>query len=97
MAVTRVECSVGDGNEWRWWQWIETLTDRTGGISMVGGGEEVTTGEEIDRRDVVGKTELLDGGVCSRSHSLACSVKKKRQEVHLGVATLEGRVVGDKG
>ena len=40
---------------------------------------------------------VLDDGVCSRSQSLACSVGKKRQEVHPGVATLDGRVAGDEG
>ena len=39
--------------------------ERTGGISKVGGGEEVTTEEEIDRGDRVGKEEPLGGRVCS--------------------------------
>ena len=72
------------------------LTERTGGISIVDGGEEVTTGEEIDRGDGAGKSGLLNSGVCLESHSLACSVEKKRWVVHPGVATLEGRVSGDK-
>ena len=73
------------------------LIDRTGGISIIDRGEEVTTEEEMDRRDGVEKVELLDGGVCLGSHSLAHSVGEKRQEIHLGVATLEGKVAGDKG
>ena len=32
---------------------------------MVDEGEEVTTGEEIDKGDGVEKEELLGGGVCS--------------------------------
>ena len=68
------------------------LTERTGEISTVDGGEEVTTGEERDRRDRMGKAELLDSGACSESQSLACSVRKKRQEVHPGMGTLDGRV-----
>ena len=49
-------------------------TERTGGISIVGGGEEVTTGEERDREDGVGKSGLLDSGVCSRNQSSVRSV-----------------------
>ena len=41
------------------------LTERTGGISIVDGGEEVTTGGEIDNGDGVGKEEPLDSGVYS--------------------------------
>ena len=36
------------------------------------------TGEERDKGDRVGKEELLSGGVCLGSQSLACSVGKKR-------------------
>ena len=43
------------------------LTDKTGGISMVGEEEEVTTDEEIVSRDGVGKSDLLGDGVCSGS------------------------------
>ena len=40
---------------------------------------------------------VYDGsGVCLGSQSSAHSVGKKRQEVHLGVAMLEGRVLEDK-
>ena len=53
MAVMRVECSAGEGNEWSWWQWIRMLTERTVGISIVGRGEEVTM-EEISKGDGVG-------------------------------------------
>ena len=41
---------------------------------MVGGGEEVTTDEERDRGDGVGKSGLLGGGVCLESQSSAHSV-----------------------
>ena len=96
MAVTRVECLAGEGNEWRQWQWIGTSIDRTEGISIVG-GEVVTTDDERDRGDGVGKAELLGSGVCLGSQSSACSVRKKRWEVHPGVAMFEGRVAGDEG
>ena len=76
---------------------MEMSTDRTGGISTLGGDEEVATGEERDRGDRVGKAEPLGSGVCLGSQSLARSVGKKRQEVHSGVAMLDGRVAGDKG
>ena len=68
-----------------------------GGISIAGGGEVVTTGDERDKGDGVGKEKPLGSRVCSGSQSLACSVGKRRQVVHPGVATLDGRVVGDKG
>ena len=50
------------------------------GISIVGGGEDMTmdTGKERDRGDGVEKAELLDSGVCSGSQISACSVGKKR-------------------
>ena len=53
-------------------------TERTGGISIVGRGEAVTIGEEIDKGDRVGKEEPLGGGVCSGIQSSAHSVRKKR-------------------
>ena len=53
------------------------LTERTGRISIVDGGEVVTTGEKIDRGDGVGKEELLGGRVCSESHSSMHSVGLK--------------------
>ena len=95
MAVTRVTCSAGDGNEWRQWQWTGTSTERTGGISTVGGGEEVTTGEEIDRGDGVGKEEPLGGGVCLGIQSLTFSVERG-WVVHSRVVMVEERVFGDK-
>ena len=70
-------------------------TERTGGISIVGGGEEVTMGDEIDKGDRVGNEEPLGGGVYSGIQSFACSVERGRV-VHLEVATLEGRVSGDE-
>ena len=66
------------------------------GISIVDGDKEVTTGEEMDRRDGVRKVELPCSRVCLGSQSSAHSVEKKRQEVHPGVATLDGRVSGDE-
>ena len=95
-VVIKVECSAGDGNEWSRWQYIGTSTERTGGISIVGGGEEVTTEEEIDKGGGVGKEEPLGSGVCSGSQSSVCSVGKERQVVHPGVVMLEGRVSGDE-
>ena len=68
-----------------------------GGISIVGGGEEVTTEEEIDREDKVGKVEPLGSRVYSESHSSACSVGKRRQEVHPGVVAFDRRVAGKEG
>ena len=70
------------------------LTERTGGISIVGGDEDVTTGEEKDNGEGVGNSGLLDGGVCLGSQSSARSVERKRREVQPGVATLDGRVSG---
>ena len=48
--------------------------ERTGGISIVGRGEDVTTGEERDKGGGVGKTELLGGRICSGSHSSVYSM-----------------------
>ena len=70
------------------------MTERTGGISIVGGDEEVTTGEEMDRGDGAGNIELLGDGVCRGSHSLACLGRE--QVVHPGVAALDGRVSGEE-
>ena len=67
-----------------------------GEISTVGGGEEVTMEDKMDRGDGVGKVELLGGEVCLGSQSLACSVGERRWEVHLGVVTTDGRVSGDE-
>ena len=67
-----------------------------GGISIVDGGEVVTTREEIDKGDGVGKSGLLGGGVCSGSQSSSHSVGREGQEVHPGVAMLEGKVAGDE-
>ena len=70
-------------------------TKRTGGISIVDEGKEVTTRGEMDRGDGVGKEELLSGGVCSGCQSLTCSVERERV-AHPGVATLDGRVLGEE-
>ena len=72
------------------------LTERMGGISIVGRGETVATREEIDRGGGVGTSGLLGSGVCSESQSLVCSVEKKRWEVHLEVVTIDRRVSGDE-
>ena len=55
----------------------------------------VITGEEMDKGDGVGKEEPLGSGVCSGSQSPMDSVGRRRA-VHLGVATLEGRVLGEE-
>ena len=70
------------------------LMERIGGISIVDGGEEVTIEDEMDKEDRVEKSKLLGDGVYLGSQSSACSVQKKRQEVHPGVATFNGRVSG---
>ena len=72
------------------------LTDRMGRISTIGGGEEVVMGEEMEKGDRVGKSDLLDDGVCAEYQRVACLVEK-RQEVHLGVVTLDGSVAGEEG
>ena len=95
MVVTRVEYSAGEGNEWRQWQWTGMLMERTGGISIVGGGEDITI-EEMGKGDRVGKSELLGDRVCMENQSSACSVER-RQMVHPRVVMLEGDVVGDEG
>ena len=69
--------------------------ERTGGISTVSRGEDVTIEDEIGRGDRAGKSELLGDGVCLGSQSLACSMEKKRQEVHLEVVTFDDRVAGE--
>ena len=71
------------------------LTERTGGISIVDGGEEVTTGGEIDNGDGVGKEEPLDSGVYSGYQGSVFSVGMERV-AHPGVATLDGRVSGEE-
>ena len=61
--VTRVECSSGDRNERSQWQWTGMLTDRTGRISIVDGGEDVTKEGSMFKGDGVGKVELWRDGV----------------------------------
>ena len=51
-------------------------TERIGGISIVGRGEEVTTGDKMDKGDRVEKSELLVSGVYSGSQSLVCSEER---------------------
>ena len=75
MAVMRVECSAEEENEWSWWQWMGMSPERTGWISIIGGGEEVTI-EEIGKRDGVGKSELLGDGVYLWSQSSAHSAER---------------------
>ena len=65
-----------------------------GGISIVGGGEVVTT-EEMGKEDRVGKSKLLDNGVYSGNQGSMCLVERG-WVVHLRVATLDGRVLGDE-
>ena len=88
MVVIKVACSAGVGNEQRRWQWRGTLTERMGGISIVGGDEEIAKG------DGAGKEVLLGEGVCFGNQSSNCA--GRGQVVHPGVATFEGRVSGDK-
>ena len=70
-------------------------TKRTREISKVGGGETVVT-EKIGKGDGVGKSELLDEGVYTRDQSSMYSVER-RQIVHPGVTTFDGRVAGEGG
>ena len=84
----RVACSVGVGNKQRWWQWIGTLTERTGETSIVVGDEEIFKG------DRAGNVELLGGGVCIGNQGSACAGRGR--VVYLGVVTLEGRVSGEE-
>ena len=59
MAVTKVECSAGVGNERRRWQWTGTSTERTGGISIVVGGEEMDAGDGIGNEVLLGEGVYL--------------------------------------
>ena len=89
MAVTRAACSAGVGNERRQWQWMGTSTERTGGISIVVGDEDIGKG------DGVGNEVLLGEGVCFGNQGLIFSEGMGRV-VHPGVATLDGRVSGEE-
>ena len=64
------------------------LTERTGGISMTGGEEEIAKG------DRAGNVELLGDGVCIGNQGLVCS--GRRWVVYSGVVTFEGRVLGEE-
>ena len=88
MVVTSVACSVGVGNERRWWQWTGTLTERTEGMSIVVGDEDMAKG------DGVGNAELLEDGVYCGNQGSACVGRGR--VVHPGVATLEGSVSGEE-
>ena len=68
--------------------------ERTGGISIVGGGEEVTI-EEIGKGDRVGKSELLGKEVYVGNQGSACSMERS-QVVHPRVAMLDRRVVEEE-
>ena len=46
--------------------------DKMGEISIVGGDEEIITGEGR------GKSELFEDRIASRNQSLACLVRRKR-------------------
>ena len=72
-----------------------TSTERTEGISIVGGGEDVTMEEEIDRGDRVGNIELLGDRVCLENQGSMFSEGMERV-AHPGVATLDGRVSGEE-
>ena len=95
MAETRAECSVGDRNEQRWWQWTGTSTDRTGGISIIDGRGDVTTEGSMFKGDGVGKTKSWRDGVCVGDQRLAGS-EVRGQVVHPRVATLESKVSGEE-
>ena len=88
MAVMSVACLAGVGNERRRWQWTGTSTERTGGISIVIGDEEIIAG------DGVGKEVLLGEGVCLGNQGSMFSEGMERV-AHPGVATLDGRVSGE--
>ena len=64
------------------------LTERMGGISIVVGDEEIANG------DRAGNEELLGEGVCLKNQGSACVGRGR--VVHLGVATLDGRVSGEE-
>ena len=70
------------------------LMDEMEGISIIGGREEVTTGEEMGKGDRVGRSVLLGNGVCSGNQKRTCL--ERGQEVHPGIVTLDGKVVEDK-
>ena len=53
--------------------------DRTGGISIIGGGEEVTPGDKIDKGDGVGKSDLLGDGVCSGYQSRHVQLRESKR------------------
>ena len=89
IAVTKVACLAGVGNERRLWQWTGTSTKRKGGISIVGGDEEIGKG------DGVGKEVLPGEGVCFGNQGSMFSEGIDRV-AHPGVATLDGRVSGDE-
>ena len=72
-----------------------TSTDRTGEISIVIRGEEVTTDKKIGKGDGVGKSEVLGDRVCSGYQRVVCSVER-RQEVHPGMTMFNGKVAGDE-
>ena len=63
-------------------------TERTGGISIVGGDEEIAKG------DGVGNEELLGDRVCLGNQGSACSGRGR--VVHPGVVTLDRRVSGEE-
>ena len=58
MAVISVVCSAGVGNEQSLWQWTGMSTERTEGISIVVGDEDIGKG------DGTGNEVLLGEGVC---------------------------------
>ena len=88
MVETSMACSAGVGNERRRWQWTGTSTERTGGISIVVGGDEMAAGEGI------GKEVLLGEGVYLGNQGSMFSDGMERA-AHPGVATLDRRVLGD--
>ena len=69
--------------------------ERIGRISMVG-RKDVTTGEDRDKGDRVGKEELIGSGVCLGSQSSVHSVEERRWEVQPRVTILDERASGDE-
>ena len=69
--------------------------DRTGGISIVVGGEALAMDEEMGKGDGVGMSNLFGNGVCLGNLRVAHSIER-RWEIYLGMAMLDDRIVEDK-
>ena len=89
IAVMSMVCSAGIGNEQRRWQWTGTSTERTGGISIVVGEEEMGAGDSIGNEVLLGEGVYLGNQGSIFSEGI-------EHVAHPGVATLDGRVSGDE-